>query len=338
MTQLRVLAFSDVHIGSYGSAVDEHGVNLGFKSNERCRQFVTDYAKQEQPDLIIFVGDLYRSAIGRPTQTEQWAATRWFHDLTEVAPVIAKTGNHDVGEGSRGDGIHALQIFDAMNMRIRVLPNPDKWSVINVEGVRIGLFHGMLSNVRLESGMLSNQVVEHGLAQFGDAPPADLYLLGDIHHRQFLAPNAAYCGALDRLNFGEENETPSFWDLTINRDDVSGKTDVDWKAVPTPARVFVTLSDESEITTADVTGAIVRYEGELHKYTHGELVSILKSRGAIEVPHVIDTSEFNDIPTLYTSFDPAESYMIWLEVQEHVNKEVKALSQTLLQEMLQGTV
>lgn len=335
MTTLRVLATSDVHIGSYGSAVDEHGVNLGLISGDRVRQYMIDYARKVQPDLILFVGDLYRSAIGRPTQTEQWRAQQFFRDLSEIAPVVAKTGNHDVGEGSRGDGVHALKIFDAMNMRIKVLPNPDQWSVINVEGVRIGLYHGMLSNVRLESGMLSNQVVEHGLAQFGDAPPADLYLLGDIHHRQFLAPNAAYCGALDRLNFGEENETPSFWDLTIERDDVTKDVTIKWDAIPTPARKFVTLGDESEVYTVDVAGAIVRFEGELHKYTQGELVSILKSRGAIEVPHVTDTSEFEELPSLYTSFDPGEAYTIWLEAQDHVGKEVKALSQTLLQQMLQ---
>jgi DNA repair exonuclease SbcCD nuclease subunit len=335
MTSLRVIAFSDVHIGSYGSAVDEDGLNLGLKSNDRVRQFIVDHAKRVQPDLIIFVGDLYKSAIGRPTQTEQWRAAQFFTQLCEIAPVVAKVGNHDEGEGTRGDGIHALQIFDAMNLRMTVLPNPEKWSVINVEGVRIALFHGMLSGVRLESGMLSDSVKPEGLASIWEAPKADLYLLGDIHHRQFLAENAAYCGACDRLNFGEEDEVPTFWDLTIDTQrDSDGKVKVKWDAIQTPARKFVTLTDESEIETVDVTGAVVRFEGELRNFTHGELVSKLKARGAVEVPNVADTSEFDETPSLYTSFDPIASYAIWLDAQSGITKDDKSFSQQLLVEML----
>ena len=333
MTTLRVLATSDVHIGSYGTAVDEHGINMGFLSGNRCRQFMVDYAEKVQPDLILFVGDLYRSAIGRPTQTEQWEASMWFHKLSMIAPVVAKAGNHDVGEESRGAGVHALQIFDAMNLRMTVLPDPDKWSVINVEGVRIGLYHGMLSGVRLESGLLSDTVKPEGLASIANAPPADLYLLGDIHHRQFLASNAAYCGAIDRLNFGEENETPSFWDLHITKNG-QAPAEVVWNAISTPARKFVTLNSEEDVDTVDVSGAIVRFQGDLRKYTQGELTARLKARGALEVPNVSDTSEFEEAPSLYTSFDPMESFAIWLDAQGELRKEDKTLSQTLLMEML----
>lgn len=332
MSQLRVLATSDVHIGSYGSAVDASGLNLGMKSGDRVRQFIVDYATEVQPDLFLFVGDLYKTAIGKPTQTEQWRATEWFHSLCAICPVVAKAGNHDVGEEYRADGVHALQIFSAMNLRLTVLPHPDQWSVINVDGIRIGLYHGMLSGVKLQSGLMSDSV-STALPAIWDAPKADLYLLGDIHHRQFLSKNAAYCGAPDRLNFGEENEVPTFWDLTITKE--PGKEAVvDWQAIETPARKFITLTEESQVETVDVRDATVRFEGELKRYTHGELVALLKSRGAVEVPNVADTSEFDEAPSIYTSFDPQASYAIWLDVQTGVSKEDKAVSQNLLAELL----
>lgn len=296
---------------------------------------MVEYARQVEPDVIIFAGDLYKTAIGKPTQTEQMEAASWFHTMTMISPVIAKVGNHDVGEFTgEGFGVHALEVFSKMNIRMQVLPFPDQWSVVDVSGVKIGLYHGMLSNVRLESGMLSD-TVRSGLPSIYDAPPADLWILGDIHHRQFLAPNAAYCGSIDRLNFGEEDETPSFWDITIDTDDKTGKvTNIEWVAVPTPARRYVTISDEGDVDDIDVKDAIVRFVGDLDKYTQGELIQLLKKKGALEVASVADTSEYEEAPTLFTSFKPDEAYAIWLDAQTDVGVEMKKFSQELLTELM----
>lgn len=329
MTDLRLVAFSDLHIGSYQSAVDENGLNLGMKSNDKVRAFIVDYCRKIQPDLIVFVGDLYRSAIGKPSQGEQWRAAEFFTELSLIAPIVAKEGNHDIGEGK---DVSALQIFGKMGIRMTVLPVPDKWSVINVEGIRIGLYHGMLANVKLESGMMSDLIKAEGLTSIKEAPNADLYLLGDIHHRQFLASNAVYCGSPDRLNFGEEKEQPSIWDVTIKK--IGDKVDIDWQAISTPARKYVTIKTEAEAATVDVQDAVVRFEGALSKLTHGELVSLLKSRGAAELTNVADTSEFEEVLSLYTSFDPVESFTIWLDAQTNP-KEEKALAQQRLMELVQ---
>jgi DNA repair exonuclease SbcCD nuclease subunit len=222
-----------------------------------------------------------------------------------------------------------------MGMRMQVLPNPVDWSVISIDGVRIGLYHGMLSNVRLESGMISDSI-RPGLPSIHDAPPADFYLLGDIHHRQFLTKNAAYCGAPDRLNFGEEDEVPTIWHIIVTKDDHSGKVvDIQWNAIPTPARKFVTITDEADVDVVEVQDAVVRFVGELNKYTQGELIQLLKGRGALEVTSVADTSEFEEAPTLFTSFVPKEAYTIWLDAQPDVSKEMKQFSQTLLEELTQ---
>jgi DNA repair exonuclease SbcCD nuclease subunit len=279
----------------------------------------------------LFVGDLYKTAIGKPTQTEQWAAAEFFHALAGIAPVIAKVGNHDEGEFSgEGFGVHALEIFGAMNIRMTVLPKPTEWSVITLAGVKVGLYHGMLSNTRLESGMVSDSV-RSGLPSIHDAPPADLWLLGDIHKRQFLKTNAAYCGAPDRLNFGEEDELPTIWDITVTKD--TNGTNVEWNAIPTPARKFVTISDEADVDDVEVKDSTVRFVGELKKYTQGELIQHLKKRGALEVTSVADTSEFDEAPTIYTSFVPSEAFTIWLEAQPDVTKDLKAYSQELLKEL-----
>jgi DNA repair exonuclease SbcCD nuclease subunit len=216
---------------------------------------------------------------------------------------------------------------------MQVIPEPDKWSVVTVDGVKIGLFHGMLSNVRLESGMVSDSV-RPGLPSIHEAPPADFYLLGDIHHRQFLTKNAAYCGALDRLNFGEEDEVPTFWDITVTKDDGGKVVDIQWNAIPTPARKFVTITDEGDVDIVEVKDAVVRFVGELQKYTQGELIQLLKARGALEVTSVADTSEFEEAPTLFTSFIPTEAFTVWLEAQQDVSKDLKSRAQQLLLEIL----
>lgn len=299
-------------------------------SNRRCRQALIDFCKVNKPDYGLFVGDLYKSAIGRPTQTEQWDATTFFHDWSMIAPVYAKPGNHDID--SLKHGVHALQIFDAMNMRLVVLPK-DGWSVIDLEGVKVGLYHGMISGAILESGMRSDDVAP-GCPSPTLAPPADLWVLGDIHKRQFLRKNMAYCGSIDRLNFGEEDEVPTFWSIEIDRD----TKEVSWKAIETPARRYQTISLEEDIDVIDVSGAVCRYIGELHALTEAEVKQRLLARGALEVTSVYDTSEYDEAPSLFSSLNPDESYGVWLEAQTGVSKSDAEFSQRLLQDLLNAGV
>jgi len=324
---LHLDAFSDVHIGNYNSAVDAQGENQGFLSNRRCRQALLDHAKLEATDYALFVGDLYRSAIGRPTQKEQWEAGKFFAELSLICPVFAKPGNHDV-DSIKIDGVHALQIFGVMNLRLQVLPKED-WSVVDIEGLKVGMFHGMLSGVKLESGMMSDAVRE-GLPTMKDAPEADLYVLGDIHHAQFLAPNAAYCGSIDRLNFGEEQETPGFWCIKIER----STGELTWKRIETPGTVYRTLTDESDVDVVDVKDAVVRYIGELDVYTEGELRAKLLDRGAREVTAISNTAEYDEAPSLYSSFKPEEAFAIWLDAQSNIKQSEKPFLQGLMSELM----
>jgi len=332
--KLKLAATSDVHIGVYGTAIDpDTGLNAAFVSNRRCRQFMIDYCRENQPDYVLFVGDLYKTAIGKPSQEEQWEATNFFEQLSQIAPTILKPGNHDQGERGKGeeDAVHALKIFSKMNLRLKLLP-AEGWSVVQLEGVKVGLYHGMLSNVRLESGLLSD-TVRSDLPKLKDAPPADLYVLGDIHHRQFIGENAAYCGALDRLNFGEEDENPSFWWIEID-DLPGGKLDIKWKAIKTPARKFITIVDEDDLDAVDVKGAVVRFSGELKKHTQHELIQRLKRDGALEVPSVSDTSELDEAPTVFSSTDPEEAYAVWVDSQVSESKDIREYSQVLLKGLL----
>lgn len=329
MSQLRIVATSDIHLGSYHTAVDANGKNMGLKSIEGVLDFITEYCRSVEPDVFIFAGDLYKTSVGKPSQGEQLTAAEFFHGISGICPIIALCGNHDQEAYS---GVDALQIFKKMNLRMNVIGRPDEWSVVTFGGVRIGLYHGMLSNSRLESGMISDSV-RSGLPSIHDAPSADLHICGDIHKRQRLADNAYYCGAPDRLNWGEEDELPTIWDITVTKDDHGKVVDIQWNAIPTPARRFVTINDEADVDIVDVKGAMVRFDGELAKFTQGELVQLLKSRGAIEVSSVSDSSEFEEAPTIYTSFVPSEAFTIWLEAQPDVTKDLKAYSQELLKEL-----
>lgn len=324
---LHLVATSDVHIGTYDTATDEHGENMGLVSNRRCRQALLDYCALQKPDYGLFAGDLYRSAIGRPTQAEQWEASGFFRDWSLICPLILKPGNHDVDR--LRNGVHALQIFDAMNLRLKVLP-VDGWSVIDLEGIKVGMYHGMLAGVTLESGLRSDSVVSN-LPELKDAPEADLYVLGDVHHRQFVGKDAAYCGALDRLNFGEEDEVPSFWDIRIDRD----TKEVTWKAVTTPARKYLTIVDEDYIDgNPDIRGAVVRFVGELRKLHESDIKAKLRAAGALEVQSIVDLSEYSEAGSMFTGMKPEEAFAVWLDAQENVTKADKQYAQAVLVELL----
>jgi exonuclease SbcD len=98
-------------------------------------------------------------------------------------------------------------------------------------------------------------------------PVWDYVALGHVHRHQELDdghPPIVYCGSLERIDFGEENETKGFVVAEVQRGHA------DWQFHPVAARRFVTIRadvrDEADpleallraIARHDVTDAVVR--------------------------------------------------------------------------------
>ena len=66
--------------------------------------------------------------------------------------------------------------------------------------------------------MLKEIAFSNGLLSVDDFKEFDYTLLGDVHERQFLKDNIAYCGSLIQQNFGEDIDNHGLikWDL-INK-------------------------------------------------------------------------------------------------------------------------
>ena len=97
MTKIRLLHFSDLHIGveNYGRLDPTTGVN-GRVLDFLCRfDELIDYGLEHEVDLVIFAGDAFKTR--NPTPTYQRAFARRVKRLADAGvPVVLLVGNHDL--------------------------------------------------------------------------------------------------------------------------------------------------------------------------------------------------------------------------------------------------
>jgi exonuclease SbcD len=96
-----------------------------------------------------------------------------------------------------------------------------------------------------------------------DLPLVDFVALGHIHKHQVLhyaTPQLVYAGSIDRVDFGEQDETKGWVYVTILE---KGRAEFEFRAVK--ARPFLTIEArvESENATEDVVRAIARQANQL---------------------------------------------------------------------------
>jgi exonuclease SbcD len=121
--------------------------------------------------------------------------------------------------------------------------------------------HVWVLNARVGSEKSMSIGQEHMLLLSSVANPAyDYVALGHIHRGQVLkeGPPVVYCGSLERLDFGDEDNEKGFYLINIETDKVTGKRKVGYDFHPISARRFFTLNMDIQPQDTDPTSTALR--------------------------------------------------------------------------------
>jgi len=120
MTRIRLLHFSDLHIGveNYGRLDPATGVNGRVLDFLRRFDELIDYGLEHEVDLVIFAGDAFKTR--NPTPTYQRAFARRVKRLADAGvPVVLLVGNHDVPTmAQRASSVDIFRTLEVSNVLV----------------------------------------------------------------------------------------------------------------------------------------------------------------------------------------------------------------------------
>ena len=213
----RIYHIADVHVRN----VKRH------KEYEQVFKKLYAYIKRTRTknSVIYLAGDIVHAKTDMSPELV-YQVSEFFRRLSDLAPTILITGNHDcnLNNSSRLDALSPIVkalnhpnlyylkdngIYKISNVHFNVMSVFDKPADFiksdDFEGeYKIALHHGAVNNASTDAGfMLSNTHVTTDLFD-----GHDLVLLGDIHKPQFLneEKTIAYAGSLIQQNHGEALE------------------------------------------------------------------------------------------------------------------------------------
>jgi DNA repair exonuclease SbcCD nuclease subunit len=210
----KIFHIADVHV---------RNVNRHKEYAEVFKRLYTYIRKNKTPNSIIYVaGDVVHAKTDMSPELVHMVSD-FFKDLSDIAPTILITGNHDcnLNNANRLDALspivralnhpnlHYLKdtgIYEVSGVHFNVMSVFDKPAdfikASDFEGkIKIALHHGAVNSATTDLGItLSNTHVTTDLFA-----GHDLVLLGDIHKTQFLddKKRIAYPGSLIQQNHGE---------------------------------------------------------------------------------------------------------------------------------------
>lgn len=226
---MRIAAVGDAHLGrSYLPHTTEGGVNQREYDFERSFEAAVDLALAQQPDLIVWLGDIFDHP--RPTYRSYRVAQRALSLIREHgirAAII--TGNHDTprlpGKGSPYSALadtfpemhfaHRMgyERFDLPGLAIHAVPQ-----TLTVEAALEGLAeaarqrapgvtnllltHPRITQLQPRYADINEIEVDAGLLQ------SDLVLLGHYHTFARVSEAMWYAGAPDSFTFADDPDQP----------------------------------------------------------------------------------------------------------------------------------
>jgi DNA repair exonuclease SbcCD nuclease subunit len=226
---MRVAAIGDAHLGrSYYPFTTEGGVNQRELDFERSFEAAVELALSEEPDLIIWLGDVFDHP--RPTYRSFRVAQRALARIRDHGlPAVVISGNHDTprlpGTGSPYSALAdsfpemrfahrlAYERFELPGLVVHAVPQ-----MLTVESALDALDEA----ARRRSSTSTNLLITHPrLTQLQprhadineievDASrlQSDLVLLGHYHTHARVTDRMWYAGSTDTFSFADEPERP----------------------------------------------------------------------------------------------------------------------------------
>lgn len=234
----KIIHASDIHIRNI-KRHEEYYDQLN-KFIEGCKEVSSNYEYDEV--RILLGGDLFHQKI--QTSNEQTKMLSWFlRELEKISPVILISGNHDYMESNvdRMDSLTPIvSIMGLKNLRYLDMdlnyksgcfvddnivwclysiydnyrrPDIDIEKINNPDKKMIGLFHGVITGSKTNSGFS----LEHGVSN-DIFDGCDVVMCGDIHMRQELYYNdikIVMPGSLIQQDKGESVSQHGYliWDI-----------------------------------------------------------------------------------------------------------------------------
>jgi exonuclease SbcD len=383
-----MLHLADLHIGTenYGQPNPKSGLHTRLEDYLHRLDEALAYVRDEQVDLVLIAGDIYKNRTPNPTHQREFA--RRINAVARAGiPVFILTGNHDAPAAATR--AHSVEIFETLEIAGVTIASTFSTHTINTQGgpiqivavpwlnrqsllTRDELLGLPLGAVEMEMIRRVGEFVEsavasldpviptvltfHGTvagASYGsersvmlgqdlvlprsviDMPGIDYIALGHIHKHQQVGtqPPAVYPGSLERIDFGEENQTKGFVIADIEKGNTS------WRFVEVHARPFVTIvvdvrehpdADERirrAIVRQNVEGAVVRVQvqctqAQRRSINERAIAEQLKAHGAqvvagvaLEVERAV-RGRFADIADeLHDGLTPRRALELYLETK-----------------------
>ena len=266
-----IIHIADVHIRNF----KRHGEYKAVFKNlyKECKEIVA-----QGNTLIYLAGDIVHAKTDMSPELIVLMSD-FFTNLSNIAPTIVITGNHDANLNNKSR-------LDALTPIINIMKHPNLYYlrdsglyqfgnvVFGVQSVydtktdwpkfpktltgvkKVALFHGPMSGAKTDVGY-AIEGNEYTNKQFEGY---DLALLGDIHRSQYLNPEKTinFAGSLVQQNHGEsldhgfmlwdlENNTSKF--VKVDNDygfftiDIAGKSVSDYSQIPKKARLRLRIAD-----------------------------------------------------------------------------------------------
>jgi len=180
-------------------------------------------------------------------------------------------------------------------------------------------------------------------------PQCDYVALGHIHRHQILGrdPMVVYAGALERVDFGEQNDTKGFCVVELDATKVQGHRLTNFEFKPVSARNMVTVNVEvnqtdvnptatviNAIGSHDIQDGIVRVKIKIPSHLEGHLQDS-EIRRALEKAHYIAAiskeSQTQNAPRVRLgenneeSLSPAAALRAYLATREVSSERAEAL-------------
>jgi len=347
---MKVLIFGDIHLAArykYGKLL-VNGFDSRLLEIVDTLDFIREYIKENQIDMVIFLGDLFRTSL----PDNEWIlnyTVSYFKDIYEsVNNLIMLVGNHDVKNANWKTFLHIFKALgDLGNNKLYILDQP---SVINLDDLCILAYPFMLEQSHdfclkmldkklkktnckqlIGIGHITVAGAVTGVKNFkfttknGGIDPNDLafedvnyWFLGHIHKHQVLNDKIVYVGSPDYISKSEWNDEKGF---IVYDSDVKS-----YEFVKTPVRKFKELElDANKLNKKSLRKAIEKEDADyVYCKISGEMDNIIKMKKYIK--------GFQELAQkiLFVKYD-----VISVNIKQNENVEIDALDvKTVLREML----